>query len=537
MAEPPAPAKGSSPKRPPAKAGAGAAAAVGVLIAAAAALVAPTLSWPFGRDQAIFHYIGRQWGAGELPYRDAFDVKTPGIFALYRLTSALAGDAMWAIRLADALAWLAIGALLPWAWPGRGDRRPSGPLMAAGGLIAIASYFAVFDFWDTAQTETWQVLGCVAAAAAARWLPGLWAAAASGALLGAAMLFKPTAVVMAPWLLGNFATSPRQKAGSRGLALGTAAAILACLAVFGGAFAGLYARGAGPALAELWDYQRAYAKAPLGHGEALPRLALVWGRQRQLWPTLLGAGLVVDLLLLWSVAAAGPAAKALLASLGLLALSLAAVAAQGKYFTYHFVVLLPLVAGALTSALGRLTDRVGGAKLLAGLALVISISSWATASRWPFDDWVNAPRLAVSAWPKWLTHRIDAPTWYGHFRQISNYDFANHYRIAQAINALKKPGDRLHVRGFELPLYALTGLSTPARFVSELPLDDEFLGTDHRAQWQADHDKRLWTEPMPRFVVTFGDRQADLDGLVQRGYQKDTVSGPLQLMVRGRLVN
>jgi hypothetical protein len=42
---------------------------------------------------------------------------------------------------------------------------------------------------------------------------------------------------------------------------------------------------------------------------------------------------------------------------------------------------------------------------------------------------------------------------------------------------------------------------------------------------------------MPRFVVTFGDRQADLDGLVQRGYQKDTVSGPLQLMVRGRLVN
>lgn len=535
MAESPAPAKGSSPKRPSAQAGAGA--AVAALLAAAAALVAPTLSWPFGRDQAIFHYIGRQWGAGELPYRDAFDVKTPGIFALYRLTSALAGDAMWAVRIADALAWLAIGALLPWAWPGRSDRRPSGPLMATGGLIAIATYFAVFDFWDTAQTETWQVLGCVAAAAAARWLPGLWAAAASGALLGAAMLFKPTAVLMAPWLLGNFATSPRQKAGSKGVAVGTAAAILACTAVFGGAFAWLYARGAGPALAELWDYQRAYAQVPLGHGEALPRLALVWGRQRQLWPILLGAGLAVDLLLLWLAAAARPALLALLASLGLLALSFAAVAAQGKYFTYHFVVLLPVVAGALTSALGRLTDRVGGVKLLAGLAMAISISSWATAAPWTFDNRVNAARLAVTAWPNWLTHRMDAPTWHGHFRAISNFDFANHYRIAQAINALKKPGDRLHVRGFELPLYALTGLSTPARFVSELPLEDELLATDHRAQWQADHDKRLWTEPMPQFVVTFADRQADVDALLQRGYRKDAVSGLLQLMVRGRPVN
>jgi len=225
---------------------------VALLLLAAAALIAPTLSWPFGRDQAIFHYIGRQWGAGQLPYRDAFDVKPPGIFALYRLTSFFAGDAMWAVRAADGLAWLAIGALLPWAWPGRADRPPSGPLMASGALLAVAAYFAVFDFWDTAQTETWQVLGCVAGAAAARWLPGLWAALTAGALLGTAMLFKPTAVILAPWLLGNFVTSPRQTKGFSRAVVGSVVAVVACGTVFGGAFSWLYYRGAGPALSELW---------------------------------------------------------------------------------------------------------------------------------------------------------------------------------------------------------------------------------------------------------------------------------------------
>ncbi|MBI5608362.1 MAG: hypothetical protein HY902_05730 [Deltaproteobacteria bacterium] len=494
-------------------------------------MIAPTLSWPFGRDQAIFHYIGRQWGAGLLPYRDAFDVKPPGIFGLYRLTSALAGDAMWTVRAADALAWLAIGALLPWAWPGRADRRPTGPLMAAGALIAVAGYFAVFDFWDTAQTETWQVLGCVAGAAAARWLPGLWAAAVAGGLLGGAMLFKPTALVMAPWLLGNFVASPRQAKGVSRAVVGSAVAAVAAAAVFGGVFAWLYYRGAGPALGELWDYQRAYAKVPLGHGEALPRLALVWDRQFHLWPVLLGASLLLDLALLWYASTAGPALLSLAAAIGLLALSFAAVAVQGKYFTYHFVAMLPVVAGAATSALGRLADRAGGAKLLAGLSLVLSLGAWATAAHWPYDDRVSAPRLAVGAWPKWMAHRIDAPTWFGHFREIANYDFANHYRIAKAINALKKPGDGLHVRGFELPIYALTGLSTPARFVSELPLEDGTLATEHRERWQADHDQRLWTDHPPRFVVTFVDRQWDLDALQQRGYQKNVASGLLQLMV------
>ncbi len=502
------------------------------LLATAAALIAPSLSWPFGRDQAIFHYIGRQWGAGQLPYRDTFDVKPPGIFALYRLTSAIGGDAMWTIRLADALAWLAIGGLLPWAWPGRGDRRPNGTTMAAGALVAIASYFAVFDFWDTAQAETWQVLACVAGAAAARWMPGWWAALSAGVLLGVAGLFKPTAVVMVPWLLGNLAGSPRQAKGAPRLIASTIVVGLVSLAVVGGAFGWLYYRGAGQALGELWDYQRAYARVPMGHGEALPRLSLVFDRQFHLWPVLLAVGLLLDLLLLWYTSTAAPALLSFAAALGLLALSFAAVALQGKYFTYHFVVMLPIVVGAIVSGIGRLSDKLGGAKMLAGVSMALSIGAWATAAHWPFDDRVSAARLAAGPWPKWIAHKTDAASWYGNFREIANYDFANHWRISQAINGLKKPGDRLHVRGFELPIYALTGLSTPARFVSELPLEDSTLATEHRDRWQQDHDKRLWTDTPPRFVVTFVDRQWDLDALQARGYTKTISSGLLQLMVR-----
>ena len=53
----------------------------------------PSLQWPYGADQAMFACIARVWSRGDLPYRDAWDVKPPGIFADYRLGLALSAGA------------------------------------------------------------------------------------------------------------------------------------------------------------------------------------------------------------------------------------------------------------------------------------------------------------------------------------------------------------------------------------------------------------------------------------------------------------
>lgn len=495
------------------------------------ALAAPALLWPFGRDQAIFHYIGRQWGAGQLPYRDAFDVKPPGIFALYRLTSAIGGDGMWTIRAADSLAVAAIGALLPWAWPGRSDKRPSGADMVTCALLSIAGYYCLFDFWDTAQAETWQMLGCVAAAAVARWVPNWTAPLLAGVFLGAAAMFKPTALLMAPWAIANGLLSPRQPGGPARAGVNLGLGAVGTLVVPALMLGWLWHRGAGPALRELLDYQLAYAKVPMGHGDAFARLKVVYFRQHQVWPWLVAVAATLDLGVGLFKAGWRSALNRTLASAALLGLAMASVAAQRKFFTYHYVALFPLIVGIIWSGISRIGDVWGLARTQLAILAPAAIALWLTAPPWAYGDRFNAPLMTSELLPRLVDGSIDKEVFYSHFHSISNYNFGDHWRIAQAVRALQKPGDRLHVRGFELPIYALTGLSTPARFVSELPLEDDTLATASRSAWQADHDKRLWSDP-PRFVVTFVDRQWDIDFLTAKGYRRNTSSGLLLLMVR-----
>ena len=58
---------------------------------------------PFGRDQGIFAYIGQTILHGGVPYRDAWDHKTPGLYGVYALAFALFGRAMASIHLLEGL--------------------------------------------------------------------------------------------------------------------------------------------------------------------------------------------------------------------------------------------------------------------------------------------------------------------------------------------------------------------------------------------------------------------------------------------------
>ncbi len=74
---------------------------------------APTLFYPFGRDQGLYFYIAREWAArGALPYRDSFDQKPPGIYCIYGLANWLSGNAQWGIRALELAAVRGRGFLL-----------------------------------------------------------------------------------------------------------------------------------------------------------------------------------------------------------------------------------------------------------------------------------------------------------------------------------------------------------------------------------------------------------------------------------------
>jgi hypothetical protein len=95
------------------------------LFAALVALRVPSLQQPSGADQALYAYVGQRILHGELPYRDAWDQKPPGIHATYALLYAITNDdrvvpaADLAVAIGTALLLLVLGRRL--GPPGAGE--------------------------------------------------------------------------------------------------------------------------------------------------------------------------------------------------------------------------------------------------------------------------------------------------------------------------------------------------------------------------------------------------------------------------------
>ena len=163
-----------------------------LLVAAVVAL--PSLGYPFGRDQGLYFYVGREWLRGALPYRDLFEQKTPGIYVIHAACIALFGERLWGIRLAEIAAVAAIGFLA-----GSLDR--ARPVRAATVLGSSILYFGFLNFWDTAQCELWCALFVIAALFVVERGPGTSrTASVAGLLFGLALVMKPPIAVFAPVL-------------------------------------------------------------------------------------------------------------------------------------------------------------------------------------------------------------------------------------------------------------------------------------------------------------------------------------------------
>jgi hypothetical protein len=92
-----------------------------ILAVAAVAFVfvrAPFVSVPLERDEGEYAYIAQRLLTGEMPYRDAFDQKPPGVFLAYAGAFAILGQSVEAIHL-FMYVWTAATALALFGCVGR----------------------------------------------------------------------------------------------------------------------------------------------------------------------------------------------------------------------------------------------------------------------------------------------------------------------------------------------------------------------------------------------------------------------------------
>lgn len=174
------------------------------IVAAFAALRAPFLSVPLERDEGEYAYIAQRALHGEVPYRDAFDQKPPGIFVIYTAIFLTLGQSTQSIHAGMALWTLASMILLY-----RLVSRRGGP--EAGLVAALALSVMTIDpsfLGNAANTEIFMILpviGGLLCLVPREGRPHTWRIVFAGALGATACWIKPPAVTdvtfMALWLL------------------------------------------------------------------------------------------------------------------------------------------------------------------------------------------------------------------------------------------------------------------------------------------------------------------------------------------------
>ena len=122
---------------------------IGFLAVFVLILGAPSLLYPFGRDQGEYAVIARAALDGKVIYRDVFNVKPPMTHLIHQIALILGGHQMLSIRLLD-LFWQMLTAILLFVLANRIFNQKL--IGVISGCLYAASYYSL-GFWDTAQTD------------------------------------------------------------------------------------------------------------------------------------------------------------------------------------------------------------------------------------------------------------------------------------------------------------------------------------------------------------------------------------------------
>jgi len=469
-----------------------------------AVLGLPTVIIPFATDHVWFSMGARTILDGDQLYRDFWDQKPPLIYLLYAIPSALGGERMEAVRVFDLLnVAVAMAGVFFLGQRFFGDRAG----VFAAGLFAFA-YLAWTAPSDLAETESFMAAPLVFAFAlylADDSRPDApLRAVAAGLLLGVAFAFKAPALLfllglpVAEVLLRREGSWSVAGAGKRiALALAGFAVVPAALV--------LYMTACG-VFDDFMDIERhytahynAYRYAPVG----LSHVRFVLNGTSDfiksasfLVVPAVGAALFA---FFRPKHAGGVALLALVALLGV-----ATIWWQGKMFSYHWVILLPLLAllaGYALDQLGGLFARLprpralGASVVLAAALIVLAYPTF----RDTYDDYRVLIRYAGGS----MSGR-DVET---HYYPL----YAPNRQVVDYVRAHGDSDDKIFVWGAWPQIY----------FWLDRPLVDRFLvnsglrATWAPASWRRELMNDLESDPPRYFAVACCDVQPWLVGTAQ----------------------
>jgi hypothetical protein len=450
------------------------------------------LTFSFGRDQSIYAVVGDGVLHGKMPYRDLWDFKPPGIFLVYALAQALFGRGMVAIRVLEVMGMVAS----VFGFMRLADtffERPRAGLV--GGAVA-ALIHAELDFWHSGQPEVFGGYLTLAALilATLRFHPRrrAWVWLGVGVLFGVAFLFKPP-LGGGAFVCGAYLAKREQQRGVSSLRSLYALIVVGASAALpiGLCAAWFWLRGAWPALHwTLAEFTPGYT-------------ALGW-HDRQ------AAGMLYYALEeaffgFSAVAAAGVLAMAAITPihsreregtfliLGVIAMQLAGVAMQGKFFPYHYAATLQLIGFLAGLGLYKLWRRcvsggLGGALAFASFLLIAADMRTATRDLPQpfFERAMMRLQYALRISPYTSREVIDHDCSY-----VADFNLSADREVALEVTSRTASSDPIFVWGFEPAIYWLAERAPASRFIYDVA---------QRSEWQKGYARAELLRDLNRHV-------------------------------------
>lgn len=408
----------------------------------------PTLLVPFGRDQGYFAVIGDRILQGQLPYRDVWDQKPPGIFYTYALAQHVLGHGTVPIHVFDLLSTLLTAAVVYLLGLRLMSRRQALLAACLYGLL----YFSV-GYWCLAEAESFAGLPMVLAVFLLHLRrPG--AAAVAGLLLGITLIYKHTFVLTAAALLLVLLLQRRP----------LDAVLTAALCLVPPAAVWWYF-GQHPGGQEaLWQAVIEFTRE---HGRSSFHPLWLYGYRTVVFFVVYLA--VIPLISVpafyrsWQVVRTGQRSLALVVAW--LVAGVLIVLAQGKFYLYQQVILYPpltlLAAPAIPGLVARLRElpRQRLTPALVGVLLLFALT---------VTYFVRAQRESYYV----LRYLLDGDG----ERFLSRFDTCDktpenvRAEVAAYLRDHTSPADSIYIFGWEADVYYLAQRWSPSRFFFSYPL-------------------------------------------------------------------
>lgn len=479
------------------------------LVLLALLILAPLLFYPFARDHGMYMVVAETMSRGGMPYADAWDLKTPGIFVVFRTALGLFGRNMWGVRVLEliflagtALALCRLGRRLD---PGR----VTGPLGSAFFLLFLGHHL---NYWHTAQAESFLMLPLVLSIDFAlqaldqrQRRPAAVCAVLSGCCLGLVFIFKfPNILPIAcclPLVFLARERSPGEEPPPKRSTLWPATAWFAAGTLLPPLATAVWF-ALGGALGDL--VEALFVFAPRYAGVTVSGALLVHGLKVFSGFFLPGQGLMLPKLLCLSGLAVclvrGRGGMRVILPLWFV-LSLTVIWIQGKFFLYHYLPLyLPcaLLAGVAADRAARtLSQRVRGTDVsrrragtlfIAALLLLPFLLDAGTLRRHWSEALAAAPVTAAG-------QDLSA------YRDGTDFSLAADLAMADYLRRRTGPDETVFIWGYETLVYFLADRPPASRFITHQPLASRW----QMAGWREELLSDLSGRPPARILVLRND--------------------------------